>query len=286
MPTPPATGLQTVGATVTTNRPDHFPENSGDPLVHDTILQEATKLDALRQETQTETSTDPQRERLLKVFEFLKAYTELRFPPVRDVEQQLRFLWLKTLPQHPSVEVFRGNGEADIESEDAGIVLRVTRPNVTACPAPSPAIADWLKAGWQDINGSVDVYASRNVPDEGGQARIERFEEAAQRPALLARWQQERASWQTNERPARQSLALFQTVYEWFGAQEREAERIEILVGDGLLHCADDEGKFRHPVLLQKLGLEFVSDRLSFTWSFSAPCQKRITSRSLAARMS
>ena len=203
----------------------------------------------------------PQRQRLLKVFEFLKAYTELRYPPVRDIGQQLRVLWLKNLPQHPSVEVFQGDRQADNESEDADIILRITRPNLTACPLPPTAIADWLKPGWQDIDGSVEVHASRNVPDKDGRARIERFEEAPQRPSLLARWQQERGEWQTNERPARHSMATFQTVYEWFGIHEREAERIEILAGDGLLNCPDDVGSFNHPVLLQKLGLEFYPEK-------------------------
>jgi very-short-patch-repair endonuclease len=202
-----------------------------------------------------------QRERLLKVFEFLKAYTDLRYPPVRDIAQQLRVLWLNNLPRHPSVEIFQGDRGVDPESEDADIILRVTRPDLSDCPPPPAAIADWLKPGWQDIDGSVEVYPSRNIPDKGGRAGIERFEEAPPRPSLLKRWQQERAEWQTNERPARQSLATFQTVYEWVGIHEREAERIEILAGDGLLNCPDDGGSFNHPVLLQKLELEFRPEK-------------------------
>jgi hypothetical protein len=37
------------------------------------------------------------RERLTKLFEFLKAYTDLRYPPVREINSQLRTLWLKEL---------------------------------------------------------------------------------------------------------------------------------------------------------------------------------------------
>jgi hypothetical protein len=88
-----------------------------------------------------------QRERLLKVFEFLKAYAELRYPPVRDISQQLRVLWLKNLPQHSSVEVFRGDRKTEEESEDADIVIRITRPSLTTCPSPPATIADWVKGG-------------------------------------------------------------------------------------------------------------------------------------------
>src|ERR1019366_8183969 len=206
-------------------------------------------------------ATQCHRERLRKVFEFLKAYVELRYPPVRDIEQQLKVLWLNDLPQHPSVEIFRGGTDSEDESENADIVLRITRPNLTACPSPPAAIRDWLNPGWENIDSSVEFSASRNVPDRSERARLERFEDVAERVSLFRRWRQEREEWQVNERPARRSMAAFQAVYEWFGIHERESEEIEILAGDGLLNCADDGGKFNHPVLLQRLELEFYPEK-------------------------
>jgi hypothetical protein len=172
----------------------------------------------------------------------------------------MRILWLKDLPQHASVEVFRNTSNANEEPEDSDIILRITRPGMTNCPSPPGAIAEWVKSGWQEINGNAEFHPSRNVPEKNGRARIERFEEKPQRPALLRRWQQERAAWQENERPARQANAVFQTVYEWFGIHEREAERIELLVAEGLLNCSDVAGDFNHQVLLQRLELEFYPE--------------------------
>ena len=118
-------------------------------------------------------ATQCHRERLRKVFEFLKAYVELRYPPVRDIEQQLKVLWLNDLPQHPSVEVFRGGTDSEDESENADIVLRITRPNLTACPSPPAAIRDWLNPGWENIDSSVEVSASHDVPDRSERARLD-----------------------------------------------------------------------------------------------------------------
>jgi very-short-patch-repair endonuclease len=42
---------------------------------------------------------------------------------------------------------------------------------------------------------------------------------------------------------------------------EREGERVEMLVGDGLLRCPDDLGQFKHPVLLQRVELEFHPEK-------------------------
>jgi|CXWL01.1.fsa_nt_gi very-short-patch-repair endonuclease/superfamily I DNA/RNA helicase len=201
------------------------------------------------------------RERLTKLFEYLKAYTDLRYPPVRDIAQQPRSLWLKDLPSHPSVELFRDTGKSDVEAEDSDIVLRLTRPVITNCPPPPTALSEWVKPSWQELTGTVEVQSTRNVIGKDGKTKIELFGADSQRPLLLSEWQQRREQWITNERPARQSLTLFQAVYEWYGVQEREGERIELLVGDGLLHCPDAGGTFRHPVLLQKLELEFYPEK-------------------------
>ena len=100
----------------------------------------------------------------------------------------------------------------------------------------------------------------RNVVTDG-KTRIERFEDNYQRPTLLRDWQRQREQWVTNETSRTPSATLFQTVYEWYGIQEREGEKIELIVGDGLLRCPDAGGEFRHPVLLQKLELEFYPEK-------------------------
>jgi len=210
--------------------------------------------------SQKQTDTQTKRERLTKLFEFLKAYTDLRYPPVRDINQQLQTLWIKDLPAHSSVELFRDTGKTDDENEDSDIVLRLTRPTITPCPSPPAELSGWLKIGWREYRGTVAVEATRNVVKDG-KTRIERFEDNHQRPALLRDWQRKRDLWVTNERPARQVLTLFQTIYEWYGIQEREGEKIEILVGDGLLRCPDVNGEFCHSVLLQKLELEFYPEK-------------------------
>ncbi|MBU6400181.1 MAG: hypothetical protein KGS61_07665, partial [Verrucomicrobia bacterium] len=207
-------------------------------------------------------NTPPMRERLTKLFEFLKAYIDLRFPPVRNIAQQPRSLWLKDLPLHASVEVFRDVGESDDESGDSDVVLRLTWPDVTQCPAPPPALVEWLKPGWREIPGTVEVQPTRNVVGRDGRTVIERFDAESRRPLLLRSWKRERELWSVSERPARESLRLFQLAYEWYGILQREGEHMELLVGDGLLQCAPEVGeKFHHPVLLQKLELEFYPEK-------------------------
>jgi|GEM_PF-2393299 len=216
-------------------------------------------------------------ERLLKIFEFLKTYLDLRYPHVRDVSQQMRVLWLNDLAQHPAIEIFHPNGDADQESEDeSDIVLRITRPGLTHCPTPPAAIADWLKPGWQEIDAHAEVLPTRPAREKNEPVIIERFEDVPQRPAAFRKWQEERAEWQQMEQPARQALAVFQSVYEWFGIHEREAEQIELLVGDC---CSDWNWNFIRKRTTRNLSSASASSRRSSMLNSCACFQRQITSR-------
>jgi len=133
-----------------------------------------------------------QRTRLTKLFDFLKAYVDLRYPPVRDIGQQLRTLWLDDLPAHSSVQLFRDGAVGEEQTADFVTVLRIARPTTTTCPAPPTAISAWLQPGWQDLDGRVDAHPSRNFPTKEGRARIARFEDDPKRPLALQRWRGER----------------------------------------------------------------------------------------------
>lgn len=113
-------------------------------------------------------------ERLLKIFEFLKTYLDLRYPHVRDISQQMRVLWLNDLAQHPAIEVLHPNSDPDRESDDeSDIILRITRPSLTHCPTPPAAIVDWLKPGWQEIDAYAEVQSSRTAREKDEFATVE-----------------------------------------------------------------------------------------------------------------
>ena len=202
------------------------------------------------------------RERLAKLFKFLKAYSDLRYPPVRDIDRQPGVIWVDKLPAHPTVEFFRHTPNAEEYAEDDDdIVFRLQRPTTTPCPAPPGILSQWLIPGWNDCSSQVEAQSSRNLIGLGGPPTVEHFHTDPKRPAALRQWQEERTHWQIKEKAAHEALALFETAYTWYGAQEREGERIELLLGDGLLSCPDQHGEFRHPILLQKLELEFYPEK-------------------------
>jgi very-short-patch-repair endonuclease len=201
-----------------------------------------------------------QRERLTKLFEFLRAYVELRYPPVREISQQLRTIWLKDLPAFSTVELIRDAGSSVESAEGGDVVMRIKRPNLTPCPPPPQPLLEWLWPGWRDFPGEAEVLTTRNVVHDGV-TTLKRFEDQTDLAAHWNQWRQQRERWVANERPARKAMELFETIYEWFGAIVREGNKVELLLGDGLVRCRHEKENFCHPVLLQKMELEFFADK-------------------------
>ena len=48
------------------------------------------------------------KERFTKLFEFLKAFSDLQFPLVRNIDEQLRVLWLGNHSAHAGLDVHHG----------------------------------------------------------------------------------------------------------------------------------------------------------------------------------
>jgi very-short-patch-repair endonuclease len=216
------------------------------------------------------------REKLTRVFRYLEALNQHRNPAKRQIREQLWSLWLHDLPEHASIK--RGASKssaaktkaADSQNGDesaGGLVLKVQRPKLTSPPEPPYAIAAWLEAGWDDPSKEPSVSASRNESDQEGETRVANFEDDPARLAALRRWKVAREEWAKNEKPARAAMKIFETLYALYGRIDREAERVELVLGDGILSWSRPEGSIYHPILLQRLQLQFNAAVPEFTLS-------------------
>src|SRR5438309_4432418 len=206
------------------------------------------------------------REKLTRVFRYLEALNQHRNPAKRQIREQLWSLWLGDLPDHPTIK--RGASKsgptkskaAELQNEDAsssGFVLKVQRPALTSAPEPPGTIATWLEAGWDDPSKEPSVSASRNESGQEGETHIANFADEPSRMAAWQRWKMVREEWAQREKPARSAMKIFETLYSLYGRIDREAERVELVLGDGILSWRRDEGSIYHPILLQRLQLQF-----------------------------
>jgi hypothetical protein len=72
-------------------------------------------------------------QKLISLFEFLKAYQDIKSPIVRRLSDQRKVVRLAELPKHPCVR----------KGED-GVILIVTRPEITSGPPMPESLAEWV----------------------------------------------------------------------------------------------------------------------------------------------
>src|SRR5205814_356763 len=87
--------------------------------------------------------------------------------------------------------------------------------------------------------------------------QTERFDDLPIRLTELKSWNERRDRWVLAERPIRQASSVFRKLFELRGRLERESEKVQLYVGDGILRIADVVGTIDHPLLVQKVELQF-----------------------------
>lgn len=217
------------------------------------------------------------RNRVSRLFQFVRALNELRNPVPRQVRELDWSLSLNDLPNHDCVTL--GTAPKAVQEGDEGaeapsdFVLRVKRPPPLPPVAPPPhEIADWVSDGWQRYEATLSVIETRHRDDEA--KPVERFDEDSERVAALQRWSAAREDLISRNMPALKAFRLFERLYTLHGTMERDAERYDVVLGDGILCWNVPKGSIRFPIVLQKLELEFDPSVPSFTLTdASAPTE-------------
>jgi hypothetical protein len=139
------------------------------------------------------------------------------------------------------------------------LVLRVGRPAEEPCPEPPAILRDQLHHGWDQPDRPTRL---QTVPPSVVVAEdSEAFRLASARREAFERWRPEREAWAREQRP----MSLFLQLYELWTKYERETEKYQIYLGDGMLLKASADEKVAHPVILQRLDLHFDPTIPAFT---------------------
>src|SRR5580704_16548102 len=200
------------------------------------------------------------RDKLTRVFRYLEALNQHRNPAKRQICEQPWSFWLHDLPEHPSIQ--RGaakdsssnteNGNSRSAEDVENYVLKVQRPRLTRAPEPPEEIATWLEHGWDDPSNPFTVKQTLEESERSADHRMLKFSDDPAMTASLERWKLLRNEWVKTEKPARAAMKIFETFYALYGRIDREAERVELVLGDGILSWPRTEGGIYHPILLQR----------------------------------
>ncbi len=237
------------------------------------------------------------RDRIARVFSFLEALHQHRSPVVGRTTDRRWLLPLDRLPDHPSIEVGKyedydpdgpDEGAIDYQGSKEKFVLKVRRPVLTGPPPVPNILGDWLAVedkGWDDPFEEAEPIGTITWDEEGGGQTEEEFEESPARVKAFDKWSRERAKWAAEETGARKAYWVYEQLYELHGILERESERVELMLGDGVLRWRGGpvgsrtlsgrrgpvgpdkrvEEQIEHPILLDRVQLLFDPSVPEFT---------------------
>jgi very-short-patch-repair endonuclease/DNA polymerase III delta prime subunit len=116
-------------------------------------------------------------------------------------------------------------------------------------------IKNWLLPGFDQIDADPReiVRPAREV--EGG--GLQGFDDSEERVLALEEWLARKRAWEDREREVVETLGVFADLFDLRASFERESEKYQLFLGDGILVLDDPSGPVRHPVLLQRVELRF-----------------------------
>ena len=189
--------------------------------------------------------------RVKQLFQYLEAFNQQRNPVICQIKDQEWSLFLKKLPEHPSI------GKGNLQDQAEQFVLKISRPKLESPPLPPVEIKDWILTGWDDCYTEASfVEVDTTIDRDGNEIKIY-LKDDPKRVTLLNRWHTERDDWARREKPARDAYKVFERVYALYSLIEREAGLLELVLGDGILSWRLPTGTIHHPILLQRLQLSF-----------------------------
>jgi len=200
------------------------------------------------------------RRKIKRVFRYLLELHRVKTPPTVHLNHYEWTLKLGTLPNHPTVQrgAYWGSTTGETTVLEEGELLRVGRPKETDCPQPSVIIRNWMRPGWDQVATATKAlhYKSRKIKTDGGGVP-EQFDDSEERVDAFDEWLDRRNEWAAQEQDVTESLGVFSDLFDLSGKIDRESEKYQLYLADGILVMDHPAGQVRHPLLLQRVHLDF-----------------------------
>ena len=194
------------------------------------------------------------KQRIGRVFRYLEEMHRVRTPPIVCLEDREWFLALDGLPRSSYVQTdyrFGRKGEEQAKDDPrGGLILKVGRPRESDCPEPSVVIKNWLKQGWDRVDTDPDTIAKKTLKGQS-------FSDSVERIDAFDEWMARKREWEASERSVVEALNVFSDLFELRSRFDRESEKYQLFLADGMLVVDQDGVKIHHPILIQRVELLF-----------------------------
>lgn len=190
-------------------------------------------------------------DRANRLFRFLKELHEVENTPPISLDRYSWSLTLDTLPKHPDVD-FVG-----YSSEALDYILRLALPKYVPPPKLPSLLNGWIEGSVDDASNQPVRVESLRSSDGEGEPRTIFFADDPRREKEWQGWLQEWQTWASAELANIPARKVFEYFYALKGQLDREGDRLELVLGDGILSWSHLGKSVYHPILLQRVQLEF-----------------------------
>ncbi len=204
-----------------------------------------------------------EKEKLTKLFEFLKQYNEIKNPVILDIDKQNWHKNLDIIPNHHSIV----NNIYNVEETD--IILSVDKPELKNCPSPPETIKEWIEGDYNNPRKKITNKKEKKILNpqyditDGNSTKYLtiNFEDNREIVEKFNDWKEQRCLWAETEVIARDCDDLYNELFSLYSTIKKESESLELVFGDGNLFSTSSDYKYiNHPILLQSINIEFDSN--------------------------
>jgi very-short-patch-repair endonuclease len=205
------------------------------------------------------------RERIERLFHFVRELHERRNPTPRNIDEHPWKLRYSDLPEHEAVAfAVRPPGEASDSSEEPeatpsqAVLLEVYRPNSQEAPIRPVVLENWLGKDWKDprSNPRPHEFLFQDTAGAGNRTEVA-FDADPNRVTALQEYRKVWHSWAEHGRRTIAAARIFEHLYELHGSLQKDGERFELVLADGLLKWQRPEGGIHYPLLTKTVHLQF-----------------------------
>ena len=208
------------------------------------------------------------RKKIKRVFKYLGELNRIKTPPDIEVRKYKWLFWLDRLPRFSTI--VRGQdfgnlhllsptegslGEPAPEVTSGNYIFKVGRPKESECPEPSMILKNWLRPGYTDVGADPEEFLKESIKTETGKA--EEFDHVPSRVEAFEDWLSTKRQWEISEKKTLEAMAAFEHLFDLRGKIQRESEKYQIYAADGILVTTVGTNTICHPVLLQRIVLDF-----------------------------
>lgn len=191
------------------------------------------------------------------MFGFLKDFAGFRFTPVLDLDD---VPWKLSFDQIPTdVKAFPSQEESGSSGKSSDTILIVRRPKSKQPPELPVILQEWVGNEIDNPTLKPQLREARLIVGSDDQRTKELFSEDPRRIRAWQDWLKRWHQWAEQEQRTRSILEIYNRLYELHTELQREGERYELVLAEGILSWKWEENRrIYFPLILLPVQLEFV----------------------------